>query len=150
MIILKDKIFSDERLDKIEIEFPGIKDCYNEFRKFAIFTHTIGNFTLVPKKYNVCRYAITKDCWDLSLIDLQNKYSIYNWYCDNIDIFLYEDCFNNYRKDVKFKELSVELLFENHSFANKLPKNIIEYIEYLVKVNKRISNRGIKMLKIIN
>ena len=25
MIILKDKIFSDERLDKIEIEFPGIK-----------------------------------------------------------------------------------------------------------------------------
>lgn len=145
-----DAIFSDERLNKIEYEFPGITECYTEFRKFALLTHSIGNFTLVPRGYNTKRYAITKDCWDLSLIDLQRKVDIYKWYSEHINVFLYDNYFKNYKYNAKFEELKVDLLYANHSFTNKLPKDITDYKDYLIKINNNISKRGLSIIKIIN
>lgn len=145
-----DEIFSKNNIYKIDAEFPGVANCIVEFRRFALLTHSIGNFTLVPKGYNMRRYSITNDCWDLSLIDLQSRYDEYTWYCNNIHIFLYDDYFNNYDKLKTFENLEVKLLYENHSFKSKLPEDVFEFFEYIRKVNKCIIQRGEKIINCLN
>lgn len=41
--------------------------------KLAVFTHTIGNFVLVPYGFNKARYGSTRDYWDASLDILQKE-----------------------------------------------------------------------------
>lgn len=141
-----DEILSTDNIDEIESDFPGIVDCITEFKKFALLTHSIGNFTLVPEGYNMRRYSITNDCWDLSLIDLQSRCNEYTWYCNNIHIFLYDDYFNNYDKGKQFNDLNVKPLYHNHSFENKLPKDVFEFFQYLQNINKCIIHRGEKII----
>ena len=44
-----------------------------KFEVFAIRTHTVGNFVLVPYGFNRWRYSQTFDYWDKSLSILKEK-----------------------------------------------------------------------------
>lgn len=44
------------------------------FSEFIKVNHTIGNFIPVPKEFNVSRYCLTKDFWDITLL------GIWKWY----------------------------------------------------------------------
>jgi hypothetical protein len=132
-------------------------------REFASLTHTIGNFTLVPqglakgqKSFNVARYAITKDYWDLSLGLLKGEWGRwttagvvpkagdFNEYADTYFMGMYLDSEGEYLP-----------FFDGHarhrSGARQLLPASKEELEVCVKtINERIKCRGRAMAQKYN
>lgn len=123
------------------------KEVISLFNDFAKLTHSPANMILVPKGYNSERGTsrLTKDYWDLSLIDLKGIYS-QNAYYDDSYRWFFENEFENkkgFMLDDWFDENGkVKLLFTGHSFKNPLPKNTSEFKECLQNIIKRIENRS--------
>lgn len=137
-------------------------------KEFATLTHTIGNFTLVPKGYNVSRRNSTEDYWDLTL-EAQRAF---------LGNKAFEEMVHRYRlEDYVVKNgtnIQVKPLFSGHSFENILSKEKVDFLfqskeptilndlseslfkqkckeldECLVSINKRIKLRGNKLVDIL-
>lgn len=153
-VIFRDIFFLnniDEWIDKMKSNNEAEElRCIEQFNRFAKLTHTLGNFTLVPKGYNTGRVKRTKDYWDLTLLDLQemkitNKYQDinYQWYMKHIDLFKMDCWFNDIK--IPFDVRRIKRLFENHSFTQVLPS--AENIENCIKeINVNIIERSNKIL----
>ena len=103
--------------------------CFDEFNKFAQYTHCLANMILVPKGFNFSgRASATYDYWDLSLELLKS----YQWYCNNLDKFLLEGCFNS--------NGSIALLPAHPHYNNSF--TLDKYLNCLTEINKRIEARA--------
>ncbi|MCK1998145.1 hypothetical protein MPH47_13150 [Psychrobacillus psychrodurans] len=108
-------------------------------KKFAKLTHSIGNFTLVPKGFNIERNTLLDDYWDLTL----------QYFKD----FLEENTFVSFAEKYYYEDYidgsNVNFYWKDHSLIKKaLPtylsyENIISIIE---KINDLIEARGKKLL----
>lgn len=115
------------------------------FRNFAILTHTIGNFTLVPAGFNFYRGGKNTYCdyWDLSLMHLKKegykdfKSDDFKKYIDTFFLWDYVD-----------EEYNPLSLFMNHSDftkrksceINSVPR--VNYINFIDNVEYAIKRRG--------
>lgn len=114
------------------------KEIFGLFNNFSKLTHSLGNFVLVPDGYNVKRYAKTKDFIDLTLIDLQtmkkdNNYpnDTYQWYCENIDIFLWDKFYGETSEE--FAQRNIEMFFERNDSGLPLTnKELKKYLKMIV------------------
>ena len=61
----------DKRLKELGVGVLKEAECL--LNQYAHFTHTMGNFVLVPAYFNPYRYFKTHDAWDQSLDLLKNK-----------------------------------------------------------------------------
>lgn len=115
-------------------------DLYENIYDFAKYTHTIGNFILVPKyiegytkgkgTFNTIRASKEKDFWDLSLSVLKNSDFSFNEYCDKFylkNIYVDADC------------AVIPLFNRSH---NVLFDSIEDYNVFLSNVNKKIIKRN--------
>ncbi|MEC5424306.1 hypothetical protein QGM71_12470 [Virgibacillus sp. C22-A2] len=131
------------------------KSIYEALQKFAVHSHTIGNFIMVPKGYNAGRYLRTCDYWDLTLIDLKKIISQdncnldYKWYAKKYYLFNLERYFKKSMSEYTIEENESILLFENHSFQHKKPIGE-EVKEFANNVTSLISDRGLSILIKIN
>ncbi len=120
-------------------KFETIQRNIKEFELFAILTHTIGNFTVLPSWMNTGRYYFSRDYWDITLLSLQEWLNI-----------LSPDAWTNFVETYYLQpyvntEYNVELFWEGHD-KKILPKKE-NYPVFLKKVNERIEERGKYMIK---
>jgi hypothetical protein len=108
-------------------------------RKFAKLTHSIGNFTLVPKGFNTNRNFLLDDYWDLTLQYFKN--------------FLGETAFVSLIEKYFYKDYidgaNVNFYWEDHSLIKKtLPKyfSYEQIILIIEKINELIEARGKNIL----
>lgn len=114
----------------------------NKIKEFAYLTHTIGNFSLVPKKingwtigkstFNTKRATVFKDFWDLSLLFLKENMTS-SLFCEYIKYF---------RLDMYMANRDVVLFWKNHNKDNVMPKNIDDYYNFLNIVCANIKKRN--------
>jgi hypothetical protein len=134
------------KLDREHQQIREKVDSNKELQDFAILTHTIGNFTILPnpdkdtykRGFNVGRNAKTKDYWDLSLELLRSALhndELFKCYCN--EFFL-----TPYYLDNKG---NVVQLFNREGNA-LLPQTESDLNEYLRNVNKKILERGEQMV----
>ena len=121
------------------LKFDIIQKNIKEFELFAILTHTIGNFTVLPSWMNTGRYYFSRDYWDITLLSLQEWLNI-----------LSPDAWTNFVETYYLQpyvntEYNVELFWEGHD-KKILPKKE-NYPVFLKKVNERIEERGKYMIK---
>ncbi|HFH9925631.1 TPA: hypothetical protein ACGOO8_001161 [Streptococcus suis] len=121
------------------LKFDIIQKNIKEFELFAILTHTIGNFTVLPSWMNTGRYYFSRDYWDITLLSLQEWLNI-----------LSPDAWTNFIETYYLQpyvntEYNVELFWEGHD-KKILPKKE-NYPVFLKKVNERIEERGKYMIK---
>lgn len=140
--------------------------------------HTLGNFIIIPKGWNKCRYSSLKDYWDLTLLCIYNYYFKIEdeKYCiekisgkKNIKRYKdYLDTFNTWETFIKvnFLESFVKLkkdkdgkivsygkpkeLWEGHFKGELLPTNIDQCIEYFNNSAEWIKERTTVMVKALN
>ena len=120
-------------------KFETIQRNIKEFELFAILTHTIGNFTVLPSWMNTGRYYFSRDYWDITLLSLQEWLNI-----------LSPDAWTNFVETYYLQpyvntEYNVELFWEGHD-KKILPKKE-NYPVFLKKVNERIEERGKYIIK---
>lgn len=127
------------------------KNILDSFNVFARLTHCLANMMLVPLNYNTERNGITKDFWDLTLIDLQGRYTKKQHYdegftfiCENMEKLLLTDWFEDMRAD-SFDKYIVKPLYKGHSFKKKMPKNNDEFLKCVNGINQMIENRAKKL-----
>ena len=121
------------------LKFDIIQKNIKEFELFAILTHTIGNFTVLPSWMNTGRYYFSRDYCDITLLSLQEWLNI-----------LSPDAWTNFVETYYLQpyvntEYNVELFWEGHD-KKILPKKE-NYPVFLKKVNERIEERGKYMIK---
>ena len=121
------------------LKFDIIQKNIKEFELFAILTHTIGNFTVLPSWMNTGRYYFSRDYWDITLLSLQEWLNI-----------LSPDAWTNFVETYYLQpyvntEYNVELFWEGHD-KKILPKKE-NYPVFLKKVNERIEERGKYIIK---
>lgn len=129
------------------------KVVLNEFNRFAQYTHCLANMMLVPNDYNVKRQAITKDFWDLTLQDVQNKYTFKERYDKGfifvsehiLDKFLLDDWFES--TNGSFNEYRVAPLYNGHSLKLKMPNDNAQYLDCVSEINRRIEARADKLAR---
>ena len=97
------------------LKFDIIQKNIKEFELFAILTHTIGNFTVLPSWMNTGRYYFSRDYWDITLLSLQEWLNI-----------LSPDAWTNFVETYYLQpyvntEYNVELFWEGHD-KKILPK----------------------------
>lgn len=152
--ILKD-VFKCEKFNRIKVEdiINNIdlientiinrhgNELLNNIKKFATYSHTIGNMILVPKElppytkgkgtFNTMRATKVKDFWDLSMELLKNENFPFNNYCDMF-----------YLKNIYTDDNYNIIKFINHDIDNALPKSIEEYNLFLQIAVNKIIERG--------
>ena len=109
----------------------------SELKKYAALTHTIGNFTLVPKGYNSGRGG--NDYWDYALEKMKNQ-----------DLSVFDGGFNHYIDNFHMsdyiKDDEVKPLMDQEKLRDK-EKAKDEIESFLKKVNQNIEIRGKKMIE---
>lgn len=121
-------------------KFDIIKNNFSEFEKFAVLTHTIGNFTVLPHWMNTGRYNFSQDYWDLTLNSLYTFLSPINGW----EPFVKKYCLYAF---VNEKLEPVELWTGHFSGAVSPDENQIE--SFLKNVNLRIEKRGMLLTKLL-
>ena len=116
------------------------ENLVKELEEFARLTHTVGNLIITYKGYNSGRALKTGDYFDLTL--------------ESQKVVLGEDGFKSYVKrffleDYVDENYKVKPLWEGHSFKNKGIKSLDQAYAFLLNVNKAISNREKRILKIL-
>lgn len=114
---------------------------HKEVQKFAALTHSIGNFTLVPKGFNTKRNALFDDYWDITLEYFLKEFG--------------EDTFLQQCKKFKYigaylDNSKIQMYWDGHTMRNKkLPSNFntIQILEVIKKINRSIEIRGKEMLQ---
>lgn len=131
----------------------AVQEVFEEFNKFASLTHCLANMILVPFNYNVGRAAITKDFWDLTLIDLQERYTQKQHYdggftfiCENMETLMLTDWFEDLTAG-SFDKYTVKLLFKEHSYKKKIPVTNDEYLECIKGINQMIEKRAERLFE---
>lgn len=124
-------------------KFETIQRNIKEFELFAILTHSIGNFTVLPHWMNTGRYNFSKDYWDITMFSLQNwltKLSPEAWkkFIDTYYLQPYVDY--NYKTEMFWKTHS-------HDYKDIYPKKNEDFTNFLRKVNERIEERGKYIIK---
>lgn len=128
--LLKDEVYEHY---KVINENESVKE-------FARLTHTLGNFTLLPKGFNVKRNILHHDYWDLTL--------------QYFNVFLGDNAFVPFVEKYYYKnyldEEKVELYWEGHSLNQiALPRDLSygQIIEIIEKMNGKIKARGKEILE---
>lgn len=143
------------KIDEWKENFQQYEKIWKLFDEFAKLSHVIGNFTLVPKGYNTGRVKITKDYWDLTLLDLKEKAKGNNldenfkWYIDNYYLFFYSQYYLKKPAEISLIENEPVLFYDNH-VSKIVPNSIEEYESLLEIIIKSITLRGLEMLQAIN
>lgn len=109
-------------------------------QKFAALTHSLGNFTLVPKGFNLKRTQWLHDYWDLTLIHFRNELGLGDFLAE-AQWYYYEDAYLD-NGDIK-------KYWPGHTIEQKaLPKHFTcqEIIAVIAKMNEAIEVRGMQML----
>lgn len=114
---------------------------HKEVQKFAGLTHSIGNFTLVPKGFNTKRNALFDDYWDITLEYFLKEFG--------------EDTFLQHCQKFKYigaylDNSEIQMYWDGHAMNNKkLPSNFntIQILEVIKKINRSIEIRGKEMLQ---
>ncbi len=136
--------------------------------------HTLGNFIIIPKGWNKCRYSSLKDYWDLTLLCIYNYYFKIEdeKYCiekisgkENKEQYeVYINTFESWEKFIKanFLESFVEIekdengkysygkpkeLWEGHFEGELLPTNIYQCIDYFNNSSEWIKLRTELMIE---
>ena len=120
-------------------KFETIQRNIKEFELFAKLTHTIGNFTVLPRWMNTGRYKFSGDYWDITMLSLQEwltNLSPEAW-INFIEMYYLHPYVNT--------EYQVELFWDNHNDVI-LPKRH-DFPIFLKKVNERIEERGKYIIK---
>lgn len=129
--------------------FESVNEAYDKLSRFAVLTHTIGNFCLVPKGFNTHRNAMQNDFWDLSLLELKTKGfkkfkpEHFKQYIDTFFLWDYVD--TNYEP--------LSLFLSNDDFKGKNGKgkdDRSKYNNFLENVEYAITNRGKFMVYMLN
>lgn len=121
-------------------KFDVIAKNISEFELFAVNTHTIGNFIVLPHWMNTGRYWFSKDYWDLtlkSMYDFLNPLGAWENFVEKyyLQVFVNEDY------------IPVELWKEHFSSVVKPTNNQISH--FLKNVNLRVEKRGKLLTKIL-
>jgi hypothetical protein len=114
---------------------------HEEVQKFAALTHSIGNFTLVPKGFNTKRNILFDDYWDITLEYFLKELGK--------DAFLQQCQKFNYTA-AYLDNSKIQMYWEGHTmFDKKLPSNFstIQILEVIKKINRSIEIRGKEMLQ---
>ncbi len=151
-----------DTMNSYQTTYTNAKSIYKSVREnelmlqFAKYTHTIGNFTLIPfnlegvKYFNTYRCARFKDYFDLSLKYIKEQVDE-DTFKNYIDIFFLNDYVDG--------EYNVLPLFSRHNdYLSQermiidnvnllIPQNETELNEFLKNVIDRIQNRGKKIAK---
>lgn len=164
-----------EKIEKLLEERFKDDECIirilENLKEFAALTHTIGNFTLVPRGYNVGRYSSTRDYWDLTLESLKvflgnnafeeivHRYHFEDYVVKNetdirVNPLFSGHSFENILSNEKYYFLS-QSQSENSTILNDLLESLFEQKckdldECLVSINERIVSRGKKLVDILN
>ena len=136
--------------------------------------HALGNFIIIPKGWNKCRYSSLKDYWDLTLLCIYNYYFKIEdeKYCiekisgkENKEQYeVYINTFESWEKFIKanFLESFVEIekdengkysygkpkeLWEGHFEGELLPTNIYQCIDYFNNSSEWIKLRTELMIE---
>lgn len=138
-------------------QFAKVNNC-PEMVQFALLTHSIGNIVIVPKGFNASRYLPHFDYWDLSLNSLKKIYmgeKVGNSFSDKTlkSARMYMSSYSSWNSFIDFHYLngyvdedSNVLPFWEAHFERTKPINREEIINFLMKVNYLIENRGKKIL----
>jgi hypothetical protein len=137
-----------------DVQWQIIINKYPALESFIELHHSIGNFTLIPFRFDPCcsfnvgRASAVKDSWDLSLKMIKDK-TEKTWFIEYIKDF-FHNCYMNNSDEI------VPLLDKNKVYLDGkcLPENKnellpcpAEYNEYLEKLNCKIKSRGKYMTK---
>lgn len=120
------------------LKFNTVSTNFHELSKFALSTHTIGNFTVLPHWMNTGRYNFSQDYWDLTLKSLYDFLNL-------LDGSAWESFIKKYFLEcyVSKNEYKPMELWKDH-FQEDTPilPNASQIEEFLVNTNKRIEVRG--------
>ncbi|HFI0644537.1 TPA: hypothetical protein ACGO4K_000307 [Streptococcus suis] len=121
-------------------KFETIQRNIKEFELFAILTHSIGNFTVLPHWMNTGRYNFSKDYWDITMLSLQEWFAILpnGTWNSFVNTFYLQPYVND--------KYEVELFWDNHTDSKPFPE-LQHYSIFLKKVNERIEERGKFIIK---
>lgn len=112
-----------------------------EVQKFAVLTHSIGNFTLVPKGFNTRRNSLFDDYWDITLE--------YFLMVLGKEAFL-QQCHKFKYKAAYLENSKIQKYWEGHTMVDKkLPSNFssVQILEVIKKITHSIEIRGKEMLQ---
>ncbi|MER2192174.1 MAG: hypothetical protein ABS951_14530 [Solibacillus sp.] len=110
-------------------------------QKFAALTHSIGNFTLVPKGFNTKRNQLLHDYWDLTLLYFKEQLGA-EAFEQEVEKYCYESAYLDNGKVLTY--------WEGHTIHNKaLPRQYTsaEIIAVIEKMNTAIEIRGKEILE---
>ncbi|MBC3804052.1 hypothetical protein GH808_06325 [Acetobacterium fimetarium] len=148
-------------------DFEKLEDRNVSFSDYCIYTHSIGNFCLVPAGFNGGRAAKTKDYWDLSLAILKKEgyenggfeKDQFNKYINTFFLWDYVDREYNPKSlfSENFYDENYKRQNENDSHSKymekeggaRLPENKEEVLFFLNNVNWAIKRRGIFMVAML-
>ena len=159
--VLKADIMQKERYTEFTKEITENGEIYSELFRFAILSHSIGNFTMLvnpnkekfPYGFNPGRAIITNDYWDLSLKLMKNELNnneLFKAYINTFDLNDYiKEVDNDYEivdlfeSDLEKGDDGIKILICDNA---RLPDRD-QLIRFLKNVNKQILDRGIRMVE---
>ncbi|MGG5314515.1 hypothetical protein [Enterococcus sp. AZ072] len=121
-------------------QFDLVAKNFSAFERFAIMSHTFGNFTVLPHWMNTGRYLFSKDYWDITLQSLYEFLEPLNAWKRFVDIYFLHVFVN--------EDYTPAELWENH-FSGTIQPSDEQIGEFLEKANARIEHRGKQLTKIL-
>ena len=125
-----------------------------QFQEFARLTHTIGNVTIVPKGFNTTRGTYAYDYWDYALASLKDSLStidgkLWRNYVTAYHYEEYVDTTTDYAVLPLWPNHLTNQHFKTRYDADQLliPQNEKQIQTFLETVNKKIKNRGERILE---
>lgn len=151
--------FSADTMNSFQTTYTRAKEIYGAERvqenklllEFATYTHTIGNFSLVPfnleenTPFNPYRYTKFRDYFDLSLKFIKERVDAetFKKYIDTFFLNDYVDSEYNVLPLInRHKNLLLQEKMSIENVNDLLPQNEDELNEYLKNVIEKIKNRG--------
>lgn len=137
----KNKKINEETFQYLINNYDEYLEINNNFEKYSSLTHTIGNFTLEPRGFNMGRQ--NSDYWDLGMILLQSFFNCLdgedNWQ-NFVEKYFLQPYVNN------SKEYAVtEFWNRKNNYVN--PLNSKDVKSFISKANWCIEERGKLMIK---
>lgn len=127
--------------DKVYNYYRDINEN-KEIRRFASLTHSIGNFTFVPKGFNTKRAVKFKDFWDLSLNEIKTNYK--SKYIKDYGGLQFSDMISIFKLGMYLNRAGDVDRFSD-SYFSKVKSNE-DMVNMIGKINKKILIRAKSML----